>query len=127
MSDDDSEESNRILTTKQIDKAEFERNKANFDFKKLISSFILKKDYFISHKTTDIFLDYDIDDKPIGEGSFGVVYKAVEKSTNIVRAVKQIFNENITNYDGFMTEVSALKTLDHPNVVKLFEVYQDKN
>jgi calcium-dependent protein kinase len=127
LSDDESEESNRILTTKQIDKDEFEKNKANFDFKKLLSSFILKKDYFISHKTTDIFLDYDIDDKPIGEGSFGVVYKAVEKSTNIVRAVKQIFNENITNYDGFMTEVSALKTLDHPNVVKLFEVYQDKN
>ena len=71
-------------------------------------------------------MDYDFEERPIGEGSFGVVYKVKEKSTNLVRAVKQIFNENITNYDGFMTEVSALKTLDHPHVVKLFEVYQDK-
>lgn len=124
--DEDNEENKRVLTVKQLDKEEFEKNKANFDFKQIVSTFILKKDYFISHKTTDIFLDYDIDDKPIGEGSFGVVYKGVEKNTNIVRAIKQIFNENITNYDGFMTEVSALKTLDHPNVVKLFEVYQDK-
>lgn len=125
--DEDTEEAKRVLTVKPIDKNEFEKNKAAFDFKQIVSAFILKKDYFITHKTTDIFLDYDIDDKPIGEGSFGVVYKAREKSTNIIRAVKQIFNENITNYDGFMTEVSALKTLDHPNVVKLFEVYQDKN
>lgn len=126
ISDDESEETGRILTTKHIDKEEYEKNKSKFDLKKLISTFILKKDYFISHKTTDIFLDYDINEKPIGEGSFGVVYKAMEKSTGLVRAIKQIFNENITNYDGFMTEVSALKTLDHPNVVKLFEVYQDK-
>jgi len=84
-----------------------------------------KTTLFLINKT-DIFLDYDFEEKPIGEGSFGVVYKVSEKSTNIVRAVKQIFNENITNYDGFMTEVSALKTLDHPHVVKLFEVYQDK-
>ena len=125
--EEESEESNRILNTKHISKEDYEKNKATFDLKKLISDFILKKDYFITHKTTDIFLDYDIDDKPIGEGSFGVVYKAKEKSTKLVRAIKQIFNENITNYDGFMTEVSALKTLDHPNVVKLFEVYQDKN
>lgn len=124
--EEDSEESKRILGVKQINKEDFENKKANFDLKKVVSNFILKKDYFISHKTSDIFLDYDFDDKPIGEGSFGTVYKAKEKSTNIVRAIKQIINENITNYDGFMTELSALKTLDHPNVVKLFEVYQDK-
>lgn len=125
--EEESEDSRRILNTKHISKEDYEKNKAKFDLKKLISEFILKKDYFITHKTTDIFLDYDIDDKPIGEGSFGVVYKAREKSTKLVRAIKQILNENITNYDGFMTEVSVLKTLDHPNVVKLFEVYQDEN
>lgn len=26
-----------------------------------------------------------------------------------------------------MNEVSALKTLDHPNIIKLFEVYEDKD
>lgn len=126
ISDDESEDTGRQLTTKHIDKEEYENKKSQFNLKKLISTFILKKDYFITHKTTDIFNDYDIDEKPIGEGAFGVVYKATEKTTGMIRAIKQIFNENITNYDGFMTEVSALKTLDHPNVVKMFEVYQDK-
>jgi calcium-dependent protein kinase len=125
ISDDESEDTGRMMTIKHIDKEQYEQKKSDFNLKKLMSQFILKKDYFISHKTTDIFLDYDIDEQPIGEGAFGVVYKGKEKTTGLVRAIKQIFNENITNYDGFMTEVSALKTLDHPNVVKLYEVYQD--
>ncbi len=36
-------------------------------------------------------------------------------------------NENIKNYDGFMGEVAALKTLDHPNIIKLYEVYEHKD
>lgn len=63
--------------------------------------------------------------KPVGQGSFGVVYRAKEKNTGIVRAIKQVLNETIMNYDGFMNEVAALKTLDHPNIIKLFEVYED--
>lgn len=68
--------------------------------------------------------DYTMDKKELGKGSFGVVYKAHEKNTGIVRAVKKVMNENIQNYDGFINEVDALKTLDHPNIIKLYEVYE---
>jgi len=94
--------------------------------KNLSLTLFLNKEYFISHKTTSIFDDYIFDDKILGKGSFGIVHKVHEKNTGIVRAVKQVLNENIQNYDGFMNEVAALKTLDHPNIIKLFEVYEDK-
>ena len=125
MSDDDENDSQ--ATTNKIDRKQYEENKSKFDIKKLISNFILKKEYFISHKTSSIFNDYDIDKKPVGQGAFGIVYKATEKDTGLVRAIKQVMNDNIKNYDGFMGEVAALKTLDHPNIIKLYEVYEDKD
>mmetsp|Transcript_33216 Transcript_33216/g.32637 ORF Transcript_33216/g.32637 Transcript_33216/m.32637 type:complete len:147 (+) Transcript_33216:18-458(+) len=123
----DEEESSSSPTKKKLDRQQYEENKSKFDLKKLISEFILKKEYFISHKTTSIFDDYDFEDKPAGKGSFGVVFKAHEKHTGLIRAIKQVMNENIKNYDGFMGEVAALKTLDHPNIIKLYEVYEDKD
>lgn len=125
MSDDD--EDDTVGNQPKMDRRQYEENKSKFDIKKLISNFILKKEYFISHKTTSIFNDYNFDKKPIGQGAFGIVYKAHEKNTELVRAIKQVMNENIKNYDGFMGEVAALKTLDHPNIIKLYEVYEDKD
>lgn len=124
---DDEDEGDGKSKQRMLDRKQYEENKSKFDIKKLISNFILKKEYFISHKTTSIFDDYDIDKKAVGQGAFGIVYKAKEKNTGLVRAVKQVLNENIKNYDGFMNEVAALKTLDHPNIIKLYEVYEDKD
>lgn len=126
MSDDD-ENIDAQTDQPRMDRQQYEENKSKFDIKNLISNFILKKEYFISHKTTSIFNDYDFDKKPVGQGAFGIVYKAHEKNTDLVRAIKQVMNENIKNYDGFMGEVAALKTLDHPHIIKLFEVYEDKD
>ena len=47
---DSKEEAKTMLGVKKIGKEEFEHKKANFDLNKAISNFILKKDYFISHK-----------------------------------------------------------------------------
>ena len=122
MSDDEGDFKSAV---KIIDRKQFEEYKSKFDIKSIISNFILKKEYFISHKTSNIRDEYDIESKPIGQGSFGTVFKATEKKTGIVRAIKQVMQENIVNYDGFMNEVAALKTLDHPNIIKLYEVYED--
>jgi calcium-dependent protein kinase len=42
------------------------------------------------------------------------------------RAIKLIKREKIKNFQRFINEVNALKTLDHPNVIKLFEIYEDE-
>lgn len=38
----------------------------------------------------DIYEYFDFDPEPLGQGSFGTVYRATEKATGEVRAVKQI-------------------------------------
>ena len=52
--------------------------------------------------------------------------KAKDKDTEEVRAIKTISRDKIKNYKRFINEVNVLKTLDHPNIIKLFEVYEDK-
>ncbi len=32
---------------------------------------------------------------------------------------------NKKEYERFFTEIGILKTLDHPNIVNIYEVYQD--
>ena len=60
----------------------------------------------------------------IGEGTYGVVYKAKDKITNQFVALKKIRLE--TESEGVpstaIREISLLKELDHPNVVQLLDV-----
>lgn len=63
--------------------------------------------------------------KVIGHGSFGKVYKAKMQGTKELRAIKAIPKEKISDTEQFKNEVETLKTLDHPNVVKLFETFSD--
>ncbi|CAD8080235.1 unnamed protein product [Paramecium primaurelia] len=66
-------------------------------------------------------------EKTLGEGAFGVVKRAVKKSTGEQFAVKIINKENLSNDDllALQTEVEILTQIDHPNVVKLYEIYED--
>jgi len=50
---------------------------------------------------------------------------AVNLKSGVQRAIKAISRKKIKRYDRFINEVYALKTLDHPNVIKLFEIYED--
>lgn len=68
---------------------------------------------------------YDIEKKKTGEGSYGSVYKAVKKNTNIVRAVKTIPKSAMKNLERFQSEIAIQKMLDHPNICKLYESFED--
>ena len=79
---------------------------------------------FIRMKEDNIFDEYDLKDK-LGEGAYGCVYKVQQKGSNYFRAVKAIKKKNV-DYDEFNNEIEVLKALDHPNIIKLFDCYQDK-
>ena len=100
--------------------------KDNFDLKKIMSEFVIRKEVFISHNQGNIHDQYDISDQPLGEGAFGVVFLGTEKETGLKRAIKAIERAKIKNFQRFYNEVNALKTLDHPHIIKLFEVYEDE-
>ncbi|KAK8754021.1 hypothetical protein OTU49_008311, partial [Cherax quadricarinatus] len=65
----------------------------------------------------------------IGEGTYGVVYKAQDRVTKRIVALKKIRLEN--EADGVpstaLREISLLKELDHENIVRLLDVvYGDR-
>lgn len=63
----------------------------------------------------------------LGSGSFGDVRKWVNKITQATRAVKIITKEALKGNEKirFFYEMEIMKKLDHPNIMRIFEVFQD--
>eukprot|EP00811_Abedinium_folium_P004627 NODE_1425_length_2481_cov_3.550127.p1 GENE.NODE_1425_length_2481_cov_3.550127~~NODE_1425_length_2481_cov_3.550127.p1 ORF type:complete len:323 (+),score=92.29 NODE_1425_length_2481_cov_3.550127:233-1201(+) len=70
--------------------------------------------------------DYDIlePSKLIGEGMYGKVYKARNRSTGVLVAMKEIKHD--VEEEGLpstaVREIALVKQLTHPNIIKLFDV-----
>ena len=65
----------------------------------------------------------------LGEGRFSTVYEAQNRITDIMRAMKIIKKEKHYSEEDekeVINEVNILKTMDHPNIVKLFEFYSNE-
>ena len=62
-------------------------------------------------------------------GSFGEVRKCISKLTGTIRAVKILNKTNLQERDQkrFIYEIELLRELDHPNIIKIFEFFQDKD
>ena len=64
--------------------------------------------------------------KKIGNGTFGTVYKVRHKGTGSIRAMKVIPKNNMMNGfsdEDIIHEINILKTLEHPNIIKLYEFF----
>ena len=64
----------------------------------------------------------------LGEGSFGQVIKVKNVNTESIRAMKIMMKGNDMNEEEFLQESETLKSLSHPNIIKIFEIfkYQEK-
>lgn len=93
----------------------------------MLTKFVLSKELFIFERTGNVYQYYEFTGEKLGEGGFAEVVKVKEKATGHVRAAKKILRTRIKNYERFMNEISALKTWDHPNIVKLYEVFEEKD
>lgn len=62
-----------------------------------------------------------------GNGTYGVVYRAVDKKNNIEVALKKMIcaieDEGIPS--TAIREISLLREIDHPNVIKLLNIVID--
>ena len=66
--------------------------------------------------------DYKFDKPRIGKGAFSNIYKGQHIHTNLPVAVKEMPYDKIKKIkDNVKREFSLLKTLDHPNIIKLYE------
>ena len=75
-------------------------------------------------------LDNYITDKKLGEGSYGSVFRVKHKDMGIYRAMKKITGSGCSKdpekEKEILNEIEMLKSLDHPNIVKVFEFYNTK-
>lgn len=66
--------------------------------------------------------------RSLGAGTFGEVMFCTHIKTNSRRAVKVFHKENLTtdfNKLKFENEINILKVLDHPNIVRVYEFFED--
>jgi len=65
----------------------------------------------------------------IGQGAYGFVYKGIQQATGDTVAIKKIpFSDSVPEGGvpcNVIREISLLRELDHPNVVKLLDVIQN--
>ena len=96
--------------------------------KNIDNSIKFNNDLLISEVNKNPFNDYEII-KTLGEGAFGEVHLVKHNLTKAIRAMKVIKKrddfENDNDQD-LLNEINVLKKIDHPNVIKIFEFYIDK-
>ena len=82
---------------------------------------------FVSEKKERIQDKYIFQKPPLGDGLFGTVYKVRHRETGVVRAVKAINKSKakVNNLKDLLNDVEILKKLDHPNIIKVYEFFQD--
>ncbi len=94
---------------------------------------IVDPSIFVNLKTSSITQHYTIGAQ-IGEGklakynlkgAYGKVNMCVHLKTNITRAMKSLKKSLVLkeDEDKLFSEMNLLKGLDHPNIVRLYELY----
>ena len=92
-------------------------NNDNFPINK--STFVLKGLGNISDKYEVI--------KLLGTGTFGKVAEVRNKISKQIFACKEIAKKKILDINKLNTEIAIMIKADHPNIIKLYEIYQDNS
>jgi len=69
---------------------------------------------------------YDISNNILGEGSFGIVRLCMHRTKFTNNAVKSI-DKSLTNSVRINQEIEILQSIDHPNILKLVDLFEDES
>lgn len=89
------------------------------------NTLMINKSNFIAYKTGSITNDYTFG-KSLGSGSFGTVRSALHKASGQTRAIK-ILKKSEQDEEKLFLEVDILAKLSHPNIMQIFEFYDDSS
>ena len=76
-------------------------------------------------KQSDLKKKFTVEDKTLGSGNFAVVKKATRKSDGLVCAVKIIDKAKVEDMQDIEREIDIMGQIDHPNVIKLYEIHDE--
>ena len=81
----------------------------------------------VSHRRNPIEVNYEVLEV-IGKGGYGEVKKVRHKELDVVRALKVIKKsryKSAAELKMIKNEISIMKVVDHPSIVKLYEFFED--
>ncbi|KAJ0402657.1 hypothetical protein P43SY_007522 [Pythium insidiosum] len=78
----------------------------------------------ITGELRDVNEYYDIEQKELGHGHYGTVRVGISKLTGLKVAIKTIPKAKVSRPEVMRREINILRTLDHPNIIKLYDVFE---
>ena len=84
------------------------------------------KQTFVGRMNGDLEDKYDILEE-IGIGGYSRVLKIQNIDTGKLYACKELQKNELADIDSFNREIDILIKLDHPNIIKLYEVYENED
>ena len=85
---------------------------------------MINKSHFIGEHIDKVEKSYEFI-KELGKGSYGQVFRCQSKINGNVYACKKMSKKKIKNKEQFKTEINLLRATDHPNIIKLYDIYED--
>ena len=85
---------------------------------------MINKSHFIGEHIDNIEKYYEFI-KELGKGSHGQVLRCQNKETGKIYACKKMNKKKIKNRKQFKMEIDLLIAIDHPNIIKLYNIFED--
>ena len=87
---------------------------------------MINKYHFIGQHFKNIHEVYEIIEE-VGSGYNCNVFNIRHRLSKEIRTCKKIYKTLIENKERIILELDLLRAIDHPHIIKLFEVYEDKH
>jgi len=81
---------------------------------------------FLTAYVSDVRMKYHVEPKEIGHGHYGVVRKCQNRITGEWFAIKTVRKMRVRRLEILKREIEILQTLNHPNIIKLVDVFEDE-
>ena len=85
---------------------------------------MISKSHFVGEHIANINTCYNFIQE-LGRGSYGHVIRVQNVNTGNIYACKKMNKRQIANKERFKTEIDLLRATDHPNIIKLYDIYED--
>ena len=82
------------------------------------------KKNFILHGKGNFMTNYT-KIQELGRGAYAKVYRVQNNKTKGVFACKELAKSKINDIEKFRKEINVMSKCDHPNIIKLYEIYED--